>query len=180
MAFPKGIKINIPILRIDNCTSCNCEIKVYSLTRFRKICKKCSNLNRYKEWVKKNPERKKEISRNWCKNHPEQHKESGRNWQANNKDKVCAKASRYRSRKLTPKWANQEKINEFYQKAAELTKKTGVKHEVDHIVPLKGENATGLHVESNLQIIPRSQNASKKNKVPDVRFIPRFKLEDKI
>jgi 5-methylcytosine-specific restriction endonuclease McrA len=34
---------------------------------------------------------------------------------------------------------------------------------VDHIVPLQGENVTGLHVEYNLQIITRAENTIKGN-----------------
>lgn len=37
-------------------------------------------------------------------------------------------------------------------------------YEVDHIVPVKGEAVCGLHVLSNLQVIPRAQNRSKGNK----------------
>src|SRR4051812_29585219 len=35
-----------------------------------------------------------------------------------------------------PYWANQNRINEMYSRAREMTKKTGIKHHVDHIIPL--------------------------------------------
>ena len=38
--------------------------------------------------------------------------------------------------------------------------------EVDHIIPLKGKLARGLHVESNLQLLHSSDNMRKKNKLP--------------
>lgn len=36
---------------------------------------------------------------------------------------------------------------------------------VDHIVPLKGRNISGLHVETNMQITLFSANARKSNKL---------------
>jgi hypothetical protein len=35
---------------------------------------------------------------------------------------------------------------------------------VDHIVPLKGRSACGLHVQDNLQVMPLLQNIRKHNK----------------
>jgi hypothetical protein len=61
-------------------------------------------------------------------------------------------------------WANVEAIATLYAEAALLTRETGRSHVVDHIIPLKGRTVSGLHVESNLRIIERSENARKSNK----------------
>ncbi len=63
-----------------------------------------------------------------------------------------------------PAWADMEKIKEWYRMAQMITKLSGVKHTVDHIIPLCGDTVSGLHVENNLQILPFSENSKKSNK----------------
>ncbi len=64
----------------------------------------------------------------------------------------------------TPKWANIEAIRQIYLQAQYVTNSTGILHHVDHIVPLKGKDICGLHIETNLRIIPAIDNISKGNK----------------
>lgn len=42
---------------------------------------------------------------------------------------------------------------------------TGIKWHVDHMIPLRAKVASGLHVGSNLQVIPAFLNGWKKNKM---------------
>lgn len=51
------------------------------------------------------------------------------------------------------------------RRSARLSAKTGVPHEVDHIVPLRGKFVWGLNAPWNLRIITGKQNAIKSNKV---------------
>lgn len=59
--------------------------------------------------------------------------------------------------KATPSWANLDKIKEIYSNCPEG-------YHVDHIIPLQGVNVCGLHVETNLQYLPATENLSKNNK----------------
>ena len=84
-------------------------------------------------------------------------------------DVANAKNAKYRALKLqrTPKWLSKSQYKDIlkvYSKCRKVSRKTGVKHEVDHIVPLKGRDVCGLHVPWNLQIITKSNNAKKGNR----------------
>lgn len=67
--------------------------------------------------------------------------------------------------RATPAWADRKAIRDVYVEAMRLTKTTGVLHEVDHIVPLRGTGVSGLHVHWNLRAIPHFENRAKSNKV---------------
>lgn len=91
-------------------------------------------------------------------------------WEENNKALLVAKAAKYRAAKLnaTPLWLSiifLKHIEEFYSLAKELQWLSDPSDplEIDHIVPLQGENVSGLHVPWNLQILPRSLNRKKSN-----------------
>ena len=91
-----------------------------------------------------------------------------KNWKQRNPDKVNAATAKRRASKLnaTPNWLTEEHhkdIEQFYWLAKDLCAVTGERYEVDHIVPLQGENVSGLHVPWNLQVLPRDINASKGN-----------------
>ena len=83
------------------------------------------------------------------------------------KKKAKRARSRAKSELRIPKWLSETDkwiINEIYDIAAQRSKATGIKWEVDHIIPLKGKLVSGLHVPNNLQVIPKQENAKKSNK----------------
>jgi hypothetical protein len=77
---------------------------------------------------------------------------------------------RRRFRQATPKWLTQEQKLEIrlkYRLAIELTRRTGTRHAVDHVIPLLGEEVCGLHVPWNLEVITQDENLKKSNKLVD-------------
>ena len=59
----------------------------------------------------------------------------------------------------TPEWANLDLIEFFYECCPKNC-------HVDHIIPLRGKNISGLHIETNLQWLPINKNIKKSNKWP--------------
>jgi hypothetical protein len=92
-------------------------------------------------------------------------------WSKNNRARKSASWQKYQARKsrAAPSWLTAQhwqSIDAFYAAAATLTDMLPDQYEVDHIVPLHGSNVCGLHVPWNLQILTRSENASKGNRFP--------------
>jgi hypothetical protein len=128
------------------------------------------NLEREKEnkrrWREQNPERQKEYSRSWYEQNSEQAKENNRRWQEQNPEKrnaINAKRRAAKNQAVAP-WADLDAIKQIYAEVAELSELTGITHQVDHIYPLQSDYMCGLHVETNLQILTKTENASKSNR----------------
>jgi hypothetical protein len=65
-----------------------------------------------------------------------------------------------------PSWLSEEElllIQEAYSIAKLRTEVTGIEWQVDHILPLQGKLVSGLHVLTNLQVVPATWNQSKSN-----------------
>ncbi len=85
--------------------------------------------------------------------------------------KHTAYIAKRRAEKLqaTPAWANDFFMEEAYRLATLRTKMFGFVWHVDHIVPLRSKLVSGLHVETNIQVIPARANIQKGNKYwPDM------------
>lgn len=111
----------------------------------------------------------KQQVKNWITNNKERQKENNRAYhQSKQGDLEYLTKRRHheamrRARKLqaTPKWLSKEQLEEI--KA--IYKNCPEGHHVDHILPLKGKNLSGLHVPWNLQYLPDIVNRMKSNKV---------------
>jgi hypothetical protein len=115
--------------------------------------RKAEHIAKNRKWIEANRDKARAYSLKWARENPEY-------FAARNR----------RARRATPRWLTVEQraiAYAFYAEAARLTAETGVKHEVDHIVPLLGETVCGLHVPWNLQILTQFENRSKGNKHGD-------------
>jgi 5-methylcytosine-specific restriction endonuclease McrA len=86
--------------------------------------------------------------------------------------KELVSARRRRFREATPHWLSPEQKMEIrlkYRLAIEVSRTTGVRHAVDHIIPLHGDTVCGLHVPWNLRVITQEENLVKSNKLVDPR-----------
>jgi len=134
-----------------------------------------------KAWIAENRERSRLVKNTWNAQHKEAQKIRSRRWYEMNKEKsleshyrwadrnpatVTAAAARYRASELqrTPPWADKNMIEVIYKLAKVMSEITGVEYQVDHIHPLQGKTVSGLHVETNLQILSALENKSKSNR----------------
>lgn len=111
----------------------------------------------------------KEKSLIWEKNNPEKTREYKNKWSNNNPSKVLANTRKYQANKKQriPNWLTDDDLwmlEEAYELCKLRSELTGVKHNVDHIVPLQGKTVSGFHCLDNIQIIPQVDNFKKNNR----------------
>jgi hypothetical protein len=126
-----------------------------------------------KAWRAAHPEREREryaanplpqnaATKAWYAANRQKHRAICKAWAAANPEKAKAHTRfhnaqrRMLKKKQTPCWADRQAIREFYRACP-----PGM--HVDHIVPIRGKNVSGLHVLNNLQYLTPSENHSKGN-----------------
>lgn len=143
--------------RQPKCKSCNAVYR--SLNRVAVSAAKqrwsLNNLDRSREIKKSHFERNKgeNLKRmaEWKRNHPEQRA----------RDNVKRRVGMSHA---CVSWANRFFIEEAYRLARLRTEMLGFEWQVDHIVPLRSSQVCGLHVGTNFQVIPASDNMKKGNR----------------
>ena len=124
-------------------------------------CYECLRMHR-----KLRPHKELERVKRNREQNPEGPKKHCLRWREKNRAKVNSIEAKRRAAKLraAPRWLNGEhmdQIDAVYLEALTLTVETGVKHHVDHVVPLQGKKVSGLHVPWNLRAIPAVENLRK-------------------
>lgn len=118
-------------------------------------------VNQYqREWRAKNPVKMRTYLKTYRDKNPELIKSLNKKWVQNNPDKVrkMGRLTQAARRACMPKWADRAAIKSIYDNCP-------LGHQVDHIVPIKGESICGLHVEYNMQYLTASQNLKKSNRL---------------
>ena len=113
---------------------------------------------------------------------PNARREAVRLWRRENKSLVramCdawdernpgAKLESNRRRKIkqkaaTPAWADRAAMRAIYNESVRISRETGLKRHVDHIIPINSKLVCGLHCETNLRIISATANMQKHNRL---------------
>lgn len=117
-------------------------------------------------WWERDKARWAQNKKRWKDRNLERVAKAGAEWERANRPHRNKRLATRRAaqRNATPAWADHEAISRMYESAYALTRATGVKHNVDHIVPLISPLVCGLHVEHNLRVVTQRENYSKNNR----------------
>lgn len=128
-----------------------------------------ANPDGFRKWHDQNREHRSHYFRNWRERNLEHLARSFAAWDKANRPKRIARKARRKAAKkqAAVAWANLAAMDAIYAEAVRLTQETGIRHEVDHIYPLQGELVCGLHCEANLQILTKTENIRKLNRMPE-------------
>ena len=126
-------------------------------------------LKAYKsEYDKANPLKRLERNRKYRLKNPSKYAAYTAAYKLRYPEVVTNDAAKRRAAKIdrVPSWSTPQDladIRSIYKACKKISDKTGVKHHVDHIIPLRGKLVSGLHTPTNLQIIPDYLNLQKNN-----------------
>ena len=173
-----------PVLVVRVCKDCNVDITRTYPTKCGARCITCI-AEYHRTYRANNAIRIAELKRKWklenvahvaakdrayAVNNPEKRVVARKKWAAANPaNDLAAKAKNRQARKQrVPTWLSAEDtwlMAQAYELAALRTKLFGFTWHVDHIIPLNGRTVSGLHVPTNLQVIPGVENLRKGNRM---------------
>lgn len=174
------------------CAKCKRMLSLESFTKLRKTkdgldawCREC----KHQDYLKRPKELNQEYAKRSYRKHRERMLEKQKQKLANPPEKWLEwrraydrkryknNSAIYKTRsemrkaaklKAIPSWADKNAIKSIYAMARLLDKlNPWIKHHVDHIIPLRGDNVCGLHMPENLRIISATENLKKGNRMPN-------------
>jgi len=150
--------VALRLVSTRRCTECN---------RINTASEEKANYN--KLYCIKNKERLSELGEKYRQRNKKKKAEYDKKYSKLNLAKINARKAKYRAAKLqrSMKWdlsLTEFVCNEAYELAKKRKNIFGFEWEVDHIIPLQGEEVSGLHVWNNLAVIPATVNSAKSNK----------------
>ncbi len=138
--------------KVNHCTKCGCSITKPSW------CSDCTNTYN-KEYAKNNREKLRQHKTKWRLNNLETAYELSEAWRKKHVEKSRAQVRKYQLTRLNrvPPGTDLGAIEQFYKNCP-----PGM--EVDHIIPIKHKDVSGLHNVFNLQYLTPTENKRKLNK----------------
>ena len=161
------------------------KTKAYFAERNKKIRESKPPRDKISPWKERHPEKYKEILSDYYSKNREKIREQQRQYYKENREKFseysrkqreaggqdyktrraqCTARRRARILDAVPGWFDGQACDAMYELAARLTAETGVRHEVDHIVPVRSSLVCGLHWHGNMQVLTKKKNATKGNR----------------
>ncbi|PWC10660.1 hypothetical protein B4923_16195 [Brenneria roseae subsp. americana] len=154
----------------------DCQRKCYekNAAAVREKSKAYYHANKYsrrvvaRSYYQRNKEVIKAASRRRSADKPDECRITAAAWRERNRERVREYQSRRRAvkRNAVPVWFGEWDafvIQEAYALIKEREADTGIKWQVDHMIPLQAKKACGLHCASNIQVIPECLNLMKRN-----------------
>lgn len=146
---PEKVKATSANWRIKNAAEHAAKQRMYRAENLEK------EMARQARWLAENPDKMRSINATWYKA---------------NMHKVAARGARRRASKSQAEvsWdaeLTELVLSEAFNLAQAREAATGFAWHVDHMIPLRAARASGLHVWSNLQVIPAWMNLTKNNRM---------------
>lgn len=170
----------VPVQRL--CTGCATDITFSYVSKRGPLCVSCHKAyhKAYREanasaiaeskrdWKQRNAEHVARKDRAYADANPGKRSLARKVWDMKNPGAtLAAKAENYaRRKKRVPTWLSEDDkwmIAQAYALAKLRTDKFGFMWHVDHVIPMSGRSVSGLHVPTNLQVIPWADNLRKCN-----------------
>ena len=160
------------------CIAC---VKLAGVDRYKNARE--TQLASWRKWYESNKDTHNERVKRWQAANKDKVRMDAQAWAKANPDKVKAKTLRYiqkhpdaytactaasvaKRAKRVPLWLTADDrwmLRQAYALAKLRTQMFGFIWEVDHIFPLRGSLVSGLHVPTNVQVIPKALNRAKNN-----------------
>ena len=149
----------------------------------RAACKECDNaynrkcyeenrdkkIARQKKYYAKNRDKSLASQKKYREDNRDKELARHKKHYEDNPEKGAARTAKRRAALLEriPSWSNEEEkiaIEKVYENCRLMSILTGIPHQVDHIIPLQGEDIRGFHHSTNLAVVSADENRSKSNK----------------
>jgi len=123
-----------------------------------------------RRWREENRDKELERKRQYREENRERMIEYSRQHYAENRELYAAHFAKRRAAKIDRTLSHDEELTQFVmgeaaQQARDMEELFGTPFHVDHMIPMQGEEVSGLHVYYNLQVIPAHLNIGKGNRM---------------